>query len=319
MKPRLLLIGALVCTTAACSHGAATSTGPPSCRPLVTSAGGSLADARSVAARYVSDIATHHYDAADRSTEPCNRSQYNDIRKLWRFMAGMPVGQSRVTTTAAQGSPWPGSARVTVTVYIHFGKPPYSAWITAATRTLRLDSRPGGWRVTTDVTKARQGKLSAYGFGSYRRPVALSGDRATVVYSATTEKAEAAAILSTADEVIGPLWKRYGGGRAALRPILFLVTNRTQAEKLAHVQLGKVRTPAGFEFSSYAYIDLPQWEEYDDADRRSMIVHELTHVATRSWVETAPHSLAEGVAMYEEDRWRRQAQHLGRVERVGTG
>ena len=207
-------------------------------------------------------------------------------------------------------------ARVTVTVYIHFGKPPYSAWITAATRTLRLDSRPGGWRVTTDVTKARQGKLSAYGFGSYRRPVALSGDRATVVYSAISDKAEATAILSTADEVIGPLWKRFGGGRAALRPILFLVTNRRQAERLAHVQLGRVRTPAGFEFSSYAYIDLPQWEQYDDADRRSMIVHELTHVATRSWVESAPHSLAEGVAMYEEDLWRRQ-HHLGGIPLLG--
>src|SRR5207244_10165425 len=129
-----------------CSHGAATSRPrPPSCRPLATSAGGSLADARAAAAHYVSEIAAHHYDAAERSTEPCDRHQYNDIRKLWRFMAGMPVGQSRVTTTAAQGSPWPGSARVTVTVYIHFGKPPYSAWITAATRTLRLDSRPGGW------------------------------------------------------------------------------------------------------------------------------------------------------------------------------
>ena len=89
----------------------------------------------------------------------------------------------------------------------------------------------------------------------------------------------------------------------------FLVTDRKQAERLAHVQLGKVRTPAGFEFSSYAYIDLPQWEQYDSLDRRSMIVHELTHVATRSWVESAPHSLAEGVAMYEEDLWRRQ-HHL---------
>ncbi len=317
MRPGRLLIGALLCATAACSHGAATSQpGPPVCRPLAASAGGSLSDARAVAARYVAEIAAHHYDAAERSTEPCNRHQYNQIRKLWRFMAGMPVGQSHVTTKAARGSPWPGSARVTVTVDIHFGKPPYTAWIGAATRTLRLDSRPGGWRVTTDVTKARQGKLSAYGFGSYQRPVALSGDRATVVYSAISEKAEATAILSTADGVIGPLWKRYGGGRAALRPILFLVTNRRQAERLAHVQLGKVRTPAGFEFSSYAYINLPEWEQYDDADRRSMIVHELTHVATRSWVESAPHSLAEGVAMYEEDLWRRQ-QHLGGIPLLG--
>jgi hypothetical protein len=262
-----------------------------------------------VAVAYVSDIAAHRYDRAERATEPCNRRQFDDIRKLWRFMVGMPEGQSRVVARATRGSPWPGSARVKVTVFIHFGTAPYSAWIKAATRTLQLDSRPGGWRVTTDTTRARKGKLSAYGFGSYERPESLSGDRATVVYSATSDKADATAILKTADAVIGPLWKRYGGGRAALRPILFLVTNRKQAEKLAHVQLGKVRTPAGFEISSYAYIDLPQWEQYDNLDRRSMIVHELTHVATRSWVESAPHSLAEGVAMYEEDLWRRQ-HHL---------
>ncbi|MDX6546621.1 MAG: hypothetical protein QOG33_171, partial [Gaiellales bacterium] len=270
-----------------------------------------------MATHYVAAIAAHRYDAAGRATEPCNGRQYAEIRKLWKFMAGMPVGQSLVTAHAIKGSPWPGSANVTVTVEIRFGKPPYSAWITAATRTLRLDSRPSGWRVTTDITKKGRGKLSAYGFSSYQRPEFLSGNRATVVYSAASDRADAEAILQTADSVIGSLWKRYGGGRAAQRPILFLVTNRKQAERLAHINLGMVRTPAGFEFSSYAYINLPQWETYgEDADRRSMIVHELTHVATRSWVETAPHSLAEGVAMYEENRWRVQ-HHLPPIPLLG--
>jgi hypothetical protein len=230
VRPGWLLIGALVCATAACSHGAATSTAPPSCRSRVAAAGDSLTDARAVAVAYVSHIAAHRYDEAERATEPCNRRQFDDIRKLWRFMVGMPEGQSRVVAHATKGSPWPGSARVKVTVFIHFGTAPYSAWIKAATRTLQLDSRPGGWRVTTDTTRARKGKLSAYGFGSYERPESLSGDRATVVYSATSDKAEAIAILKTADAVIGPLWKRYGGGRAARRPILFLVTDRKQAE-----------------------------------------------------------------------------------------
>jgi hypothetical protein len=279
-RSRLLTV-ALACATAACSHGSsATGHPPPKCGPLAPAAGGSLADARAEAVAYVRQIAAHHYDAAERATQPCNSQQYNDIRKLWKFMAGMPVGQSDVKATASKGKPWPGSAHVKVTVYIRFGTPPYSAWITAAKRTLRLDSRNQGWRVTTDATRAPKGKLSAYGFSSYRRPEFLSGDRATVVYSAASD--------------------------------LFLVTNRKQAERLAHVQLGRVRTPAGFEFSSYAYIDLPQWEGYDSVDQRSMIVHELTHVATRSWVEQCPHSLAEGVAMYEEDLWRRQ-HHLGRI------
>lgn len=307
-----LLAAATACLVAACSGGSSNTQQPPSCRPRTEPAGASLAAAQQTAEAYVSQIASHHYDAAERATEPCNRQQYAEIRKLWKFMAGMPVGQSHVTARAMKGSPWPGSARVDVTVYIRFGKPPFSAWITAAKRRLQLDSRPGGWRVTTDTTRAPKGKLSAYGFGSYQRPEFLSGDRATVVYSATSDSADAAAILHTADGAIGDLWRRYGGGRPAQRPILFLVTDRKQAERLAHVQLGRVRTPAGFEYSSYAYIDLPEWEGYDSVDQRSMIVHELTHVATRSWVEQCPHSLAEGVAMYEEDLWRRQ-HHLGRI------
>ena len=298
---------------AGCARGGAATEPAPSCRPHA--GGTSLTSAKQVAVSYVTDIAAHHYDAAGRATEPCNRRQYADIRKLWKFMAGMPVGQSQVKAQARKGTTWPGSAQVDVTVYIRFGTPPYSSWITAATRTLRLDSRPGGWRVTTDVTKKQKGKLSAYGFQSYNRPVFLSGDRATVVYSAASDEGDARTILRTADSVVGQLWRRYGGGRAAQRPILFLVRNRKQAERLAHVQLGVTRTPAGFQYSSYAYIDLPQWESYDGADQRSMVVHELTHVASRAWLQKAPHSLVEGVAMYEENLWRMQ-HHLGRTALV---
>jgi hypothetical protein len=169
---------------------------------------------------------------------------------------------------------------------------------------LRLDSRPGGWRITDDVTKAREGRLTAYGFGAAARPEALSGARATVVYSAANDRASAEAILKTADGVVGTLWRDYGGGRAAQRPVLFLVDNRKQAERLAHIQLGIVRTPAGFQYSSYAYVDLTEWSALDSRDQQSMVVHELTHVASRAWAYGAPHSLAEGVAMYEEDAWR---------------
>jgi hypothetical protein len=138
------------------------------------------------------------------------------------------------------------------------------------------------------------------------------------VYSAGSDEHDARLILHIADSVVGQLWKTYGGGRAARRPILFLVQNKRQGERLAHVDLGKVRTPAGFQFSSYAYVDLPEWETYGPASKRSLVVHELTHVASRAWVDRAPHSLAEGVAMYEENLWRRQHQ-LGAIPLLGLG
>ena len=264
------------------------------------------------------DIAAHRYDSAATAIEPCSNAELNGLHKLWKFMAGIPAGDVRLTTHMAPGAPWPGSARATVTVFVRFGRPPFTSWITAATRTFRVDSRPGGWRVTSDVTAKTRGKLSAYGFASYRRPIVLSGRRATVVYSAAGDEADARLILRVADSVVGPLWKTFGGGRAARRPILFLVQNKRQGERLAHVSLGRVRTPAGFQYSSYAYVDLPEWEAYGPASKRSLVVHELTHVATRGWLDRAPHSLAEGVAMYEENLWRRQ-HHLGAIPLLGLG
>jgi hypothetical protein len=299
---------------AGCSQGSAGSDrSAPVCGARDLTGDTAPAAARQAALAYATAVAGHRYEQAELATEPCRRSQYASVRRLWKFMAGMPTHPVRVRAQLAKAAALQdGSARVRVTLYVRFGSPPHSAWITATTRTLLLDRRRGGWRVTADVTRTQHGKLSAYGFGSYKRPIALSGSRATVIYSAASIESEATTILKTADAVTGPLWRRYGGGRAAQRPVLFLVRNRRQAERLAHIQLGTARTPAGFQYSSYAYINLPQWEDYDGAAQRSMIVHELTHVASRAWVDKAPHSLAEGIAMYEEDRWRR-AHHLERM------
>lgn len=311
---RWLPIMALICALSGCGGGAASQ--PAACAPRT--GGTSLAAARALLNAYVRDIAAHRYDAAEAKIEPCNEAQFGALHRLWKFMAGIPTGDVQVRTHMTPGSPWPGSARGRVTIYVRFGATPFTSWITAATRTFRVDSRPGGWRLTSDVTAKQRGKLSAYGFASYRRPIALSGRRATVVYSAGSDERDARLILRIADSVVGQLWERFGGGRAARRPILFLVQNKQQGERLAHVNLGKVRTPAGFQYSSYAYVDLPEWETYPPASKRSLVVHELTHVASRAWVDHAPHSLAEGVAMYEEDRWRRE-HHLGAVPLLGLG
>jgi len=303
----------LLTVASACGGDGSAQAPTPTCHARTNS--GSLADARRVAVTYAHDIVSHNYDAAGRSTEPCNGKDYARLRKLWKFMLDLPAGDSHVAVSVKKGSTWPGSAEARVTVYVRFGTTPYTSWITAATRTLQIDSRAGGWRVTTDLTQKQKGKLSAYGFESYDRPRYLSGRRATVIFSAKSDEGEARAILHVADGVVGTLWREYGGGRAARRPILFLVTDTRQAEKLAHIQLGLTRTPAGFQYSSYAYINMPEWEQVPPSFERSMIVHELTHVASRAWVADAPHSLAEGVAMYEENLWRVQ-HHLGGLDLV---
>jgi len=145
--------------------------------------------------------------------------------------------------------------------------------------------------------------LAAYGVSWLHHPYFINGQRATVVYATPADVTAAQQILDTAESVIPGLVARYGGGKAGLRPVIFLVDQKAQGERLAHVDLGKVRTPAGFQYSSFAYVDVPAWRALPEVGQDSMIAHELTHVVTRPMLDLAPHSLLEGIAMYEESNY----------------
>jgi hypothetical protein len=265
-----------------------------------------LAEAKSTLVAYVSAIAAHHYDTAEAAILPCKPGQRTSLTKLWKFMAGMPAGKARIKATVKRGKPWPGTATADVTLYVRFGERNTSVWVKAARRQLLLHRRGAHWTITADLTRKNGGDLAAYGFASYERPTFLNGRRATVVYSAASFDGDAQAILHTADAAVGPIWRRFADRAAPKRPLIFLVLRQHQGERLAHITLGKVRSFAGWEYSSFTYVNLPAWENLDDEDQQSMIVHELTHVATRSWLDKAPHSLVEGIAMYEENDWRRE-------------
>jgi hypothetical protein len=156
--------------------------------------------------------------------------------------------------------------------------------------------------VRADVSQTSRSDLGVYGFSQFRHPYFINGSRATVVYGSTAELADAEHILDAAESAAPRLWRIYGGGIAGLRPLIFVIDNAEQGERLAHVDLGKVRTPAGFQYSSFAYVDLPKWRQLDAIHQQSMVVHELTHVVTRPMLDGAPHSLLEGIAMDEENR-----------------
>jgi hypothetical protein len=172
-------------------------------------------------------------------------------------------------------------------------------------RTLQLAWGRRGWRVRADVSRPSRSDLGVYGFTQLRHPYFINGSRATVVYGSTDELVDAEHILDAAESAAPRLWSTYGGGAAGLRPLIFLIDNAGQGERLAHIDLGKVRTPAGFQYSSFAYVDLPEWRRLDSVHQQSMVVHELTHVVTRPMLGGAPHSLLEGIAMVEEARFLR--------------
>ena len=54
-----------------------------------------------------------------------------------------------------------------------------------------------------------------------------------------------------------------------------------------------------------AYIEWPVWGPGNVLERDGTIAHELTHVASMGMLGRSPHSLLEGLAMYEEDSYLR--------------
>ena len=119
------------------------------------------------------------------------------------------------------------------TLYAKFGPAPYSAWVTLGPRTLRLAPARGRWRVRADVSVVDRSNLAAYGVSWLHHPYFINGQRVTVVYATPADIVAAQQILETAESVIPGLAARYGGGEAGLRPVIFLVDDRSQGERLA--------------------------------------------------------------------------------------
>jgi hypothetical protein len=292
------LLGVAALTTSGCVGSSGTTVKPPHCRPA-TGAEPSPDTAHVVAVSYLSALGGHDYDRAQTFAHACSTAQQHSLDQLWLWLDSMPTQQVKVDDVTSTRDDHGMS--VTATLWARFGPAPHSAWVTLGPRTLRLTPARGAWRVRADVSVVHRSDLAAYGVSWLHHPYFINGQRVTVVYAKPDDVTAAQSILDTAEAVIPGLFARYGGGEAGLRPVIFLVGRRRQGELLAHVDLGKVRTPAGFQYSSFSYIDLPKWRDLPDIAQQSMVAHELTHVVTRPMLAGAPHSLLEGVAMYEED------------------
>jgi hypothetical protein len=299
----LLVLTLAVAGVAGCTGSRAAVAPPPCVRSSAPAPSAAQAKASGVATSYLTALATHRYESAQALVGACTGAQRRSLDRLWAWFAAMPIQAVKIGRPDVSEESRAVSVRAMV--YGRFGAPPASAWVRLGARTLRLAWGRSGWRVQADVSRIAHSDLGVYGFTELRHPYVINGSRATVIYGSTSDLVDAEHILDAAESAAPRLWQVYGGGIAGLRPLIFLVDNAAQGERLAHVDLGKVRTPAGFEYSSFAYVDLPEWRKLDDVHQQSMVVHELTHVVTRPMLDGTPHSLLEGIAMDEEARFLR--------------
>jgi hypothetical protein len=294
------LVAAVAVACAACGGGGSAASPVPHCTRSTAPAPAPAA-AGPVAVAYLRALAGHRYDHAQTYAHACSATQQHSLDQLWLWLASMPTQAIKVTD--AHVTPRAGDVTVSATLFARFGPAPYSAWVTLGPRTLSLTPGHGSWHVRADVSVVHRSDLAAYGVSWLHHPYFINGRRVTVIYAKPGDVVDAQQILDTADSVTPRLTSLFGGGVAGLRPVIFLVDNRSQGERLAHVSLGKVRTPAGFQYSSFAYVDLPLWRTLPSVEQASMVDHELTHVVTRPMLADAPHSLLEGIAEYEENQY----------------
>jgi hypothetical protein len=183
-----------------------------------------------------------------------------------------------------------------------------SNWVKLGDRVMLASYSEGAWRVVADISARRAVHTKAYGLRLFEVPSVLTGKHTTVIYEAVEAANDATQILSDADEVVPRLTGLFGRDRAAAHPVIFVISTRKQGQQLSGVKIFRKELPEGFVINGVAYIEWPVWGPGNVLERDGTIAHELTHVASMGMLGRAPHSLIEGLAMYEEDSYLRTSR-----------
>ncbi|MGZ4481316.1 MAG: hypothetical protein ACXVY5_03840 [Gaiellales bacterium] len=297
----------LAVVAAACSGGSpgvGGSNGSGSSGPPATPRERFLA-ARPVAVSYVKDLAMHEPAQAAALAAPSGPAAARSLARLRTWLGGIPIG--RVQT----GPEWvtlpptypPDAVGVRVRMRVRIARGALTGWFPLGERVLEMRPKDGGWKVAAEVsTEALVGR-AVYGLSLFRHPHFLAGDRATVVYGLESSRPLAGEILRAADAAVPGLVARYPGGPAAARPMIFLVSDRSQGEELSGSNLAGQATPLGTVSGSFTYVYLTRYRQVDAIGRASSIVYLMTLLASRTEFAHAPTSLWSGTAAYEEDAY----------------
>ncbi len=295
----------LLCLSApACGVGGATAPSGPSPAAAMSTAQ-RFRGAEPAVERYIRAIALNRPMDVQQVVQPA--STYADqqtLSDLTTWFGRLPIGAVRMKAHPVKVRD-ADAVGVRVSIEARFAPKPLSTWIKLGDRIMLAHWFANSWRVEADISDRPSVNLRAYGLGLFDQPTVLTGDHTNVVYEASEAQDDANQILSDADEVVPRLTALFGRGRAAAHPVIFVVDSKDQGEALSGARLGRAEVPQGFVLNGFCYIDWPEWDPGNVIERDGTIAHELTHVASWALLGRAPHSMFEGLAMVEEDRFLR--------------
>ena len=297
---------ALVALGLCCTACVGSSSAPPANEPVAS------AQKLTTAQRfhYASPIAVAYVKALGRGDRAgaqvdVGNSDYRELSSLTRFetwFSLIPAKKLRLKVTP-QPVTEPSAVGVRVVMSARLGPAPLTTWVKLGERVLLVQDQQVGWRVLADVTTRPRMHAHIYGLSLMVQPHFLTNRHLTVIYGPDQAQEPARTLFGTGSSVVKMLHNKYGGGVAGRHMVLYLVGGLSQGEKLTGAKIGRKETPEGWQFKDFAYIDYDVWRGDTVITQNSVVAHELTHVASHTMLRGAPHSLIEGVAMYEENRF----------------
>ena len=249
--------------------------------------------ARPAAVRYIQALAHHRPVSALEAPE--GPVDARSLAALHAWLSRVPVADLRLTAYDADAPA--GRMRVILTMHATLGAAPSSLLLDMGERELQLRPVDGVWMVSADETANRGVVVPRTGLGAITGARYWLGKRAIVV-DATDDPSGAALARDAADQYAPFLQARYGGGRAIERPVVFILPGEAIAQQVEGSTA--FSEAVGEENSGLVYINHPEWLRWHGPGERGVVVHELTHVASRAMLVGAPESLVEGLARYEE-------------------
>jgi hypothetical protein len=279
------------------SSSASPATAPPTPAELFPAA-------KPVAVEYLRDVALGRTAAAGALSAAPDAGARRTLMRLDRWLGSIPVGRIDATAThlpLPSGYP-DGAVGVSLDLRARLSRGALTDWVPLGQRVLVMTQDASAWRVASDATYDDRLAVGPQGLSLFPRPRFLTGKRVTVIYGLASAKGAATDILKAADAEVPRLASSYGGGPAAARPLVFLVKNRDQGERLSGTRIGQ-QTPLGTVAGNFAYVFLSQYAPVDAVGRSSSVVALMAMLASRAMLRDVPTSLTNGVASYEEDRY----------------